>query len=70
MGSIAVVRCHLDAWAERGMKRKNGCSAWGRDFSIVVEVCSNYCCNQKNVFMCVYFDLSCAGREIEEGRRN
>lgn len=35
----------------------------GRDFSIVVEVCSNYCCGHENVLMCVYFDQSRAGIE-------
>lgn len=61
MGSIAVVRCHLDAWEESGMKRKNGWGARGRDSSIVVEVCS--ICSHENVFMHVYFDQSCADRE-------
>ena len=68
MGSIAVVRCHLDAWAQSGMKRKNGRGARGRDFPIVAEVCSNYCCSHEDVLMCVYFDQSRAGREEEEAR--
>lgn len=37
----------------------------GKDFSIVVEVCSNYCCSHENVLICVYFDQSHADRERE-----
>lgn len=69
MGSIAVVYCHLDAWAESGMKRKNGWGAQGRDFSIVVKVCSNCCCSHGNVLMCVYFDQSCADKVIGVARK-
>lgn len=68
MGSIAIVPCHLDAWADSGMGRKNGWGSQGRDLSIAVEVCSNYCRSHETVLMCAYIYQSRADRE-RDGRR-
>lgn len=66
MGSVAAVRCHLDAWGESRMKRKNGWGARGKGFFIVVEVGSNNCYSHTDVLMCVYFDQGCAKKKAEE----
>lgn len=69
MGSIAEVRCHVDALADSGTAEKNGFGSRGRGLSIVVEVSSSNCCNHESVLMCVYIDQTRGNKDKRDERR-